>query len=118
MVRQPVCDGEAFQRYGVNWVQLDAPRHAVLHSVRSMYLLAEHCGFKIKDIVWDSTDLQFWGSEQYALDIPFCNDNSYFCDPERSLFTSAQITNWKKEAAALNRQGRGDQAAFFLALAV
>lgn len=43
LIRQPLCDSEAFRRYGVNWFQLDAPRHAILHSLNSMKLFVEKC---------------------------------------------------------------------------
>jgi SAM-dependent methyltransferase len=113
LIRQPLCDSEAFQRYGMNWCQLDAPRHAVLHSLISMRLLANKSGLRIQDIVWDSTDFQFWASEQYALDVALYDLKSYLLNPEGSLFSAKQIDQWKREAARLNRIGLGDQAAFF-----
>ena len=41
-------------------VGLDAPRHLFLHTVESMRLLAEEAGFEIKDIVFESSEFQFW----------------------------------------------------------
>lgn len=113
LIRQPLCDSEAFQRYGANWCQLDAPRHAVLHSLRSMRLLANQIGLKIQDIIWDSTDFQFWASEQYALDMALYDPRSYLLNREVCLFSAKQIDQWKREATRLNRIGSGDQAAFF-----
>lgn len=114
LIRQPLCDSEAFRRYGVDWFQLDAPRHAIIHSVKSMEMLTEQCGLKIKRIVWDSTDQQFWASEQYAHGIPMYDNRSYLQNPERSLFGPGQILEWKREAAVLNRNSLGDQAAFYI----
>jgi SAM-dependent methyltransferase len=114
LIRQPLCDSEAFFRYGSDWFQLDAPRHAIIHSVKSMGILAKQCGLKIKKIVWDSTDQQFWASEQYAHGVPMYDDRSYFRHPERSLFDRGQILEWKRQAAALNENSLGDQAAFYL----
>lgn len=114
LIRQPLSDSEAFRRYGPHWFQLDAPRHAAIHSVKSMEWLVEKCGMKIERIVWDSTDLQFWASEQYAMGIPLFSETSYFCNPAQSPFSTIQIKHWKKEAAKLNRVGLGDQAAFYL----
>jgi len=114
LLRQPVCDSEAFRRYQCNWFQIDPPRHVVIHSVKSMNLLSEKCGFRIRDVIWDSTDLQFWASEQCVMDVPLYSDTSYFVSPEKGLFSPSQINQWKREAALLNRRGSGDQAAFFL----
>lgn len=114
LIRTPLCSSEAFRRYGANWFQLDAPRHVVLHSLASMKLLVQECGLRIKTIVWDSTDQQFWASEQYANDMAMYAEESYFCNPEGSQFTAQQIFRWKREAARLNRSYLGDQAAFFI----
>ena len=114
LVRQPLCDSEAFHRYGSNWFQLDAPRHALIHSVDSMKLLLQECSLRIRRIVWDSTDQQFWASEQYATDIPMYSEESYFHNPERSRFSFQRIARWKREAIRLNRSCLGDQAAFYI----
>ncbi len=114
LLRQPLSDGEAFRRYGPHWFQLDAPRHAAIHSVKSMEWLARECGMEVERIIWDSTDLQFWVSEQYARDIPLYAETSYLCNSARSPFAAGQIKQWKREAVRLNRIGLGDQAAFYL----
>jgi SAM-dependent methyltransferase len=114
LVRQPVSDSEAFRSYGSNWFQLDAPRHAVVHSLTSMKLIVQQCGLTIKDIVWDSTDQQFWASEQYAQGVPMYDERSYLQNPEHSLFSRGQILAWKRQAAVLNKNSVGDQAAFYL----
>ena len=104
LVRIPVVSA-AWEEYGVDWVQLDAPRHLHLHTEMSMAILAEMCGFEIRHIVYDSSDFQFWGSEQYRMDIPL---------QERYPFTASQVSAFTARAAELNRTGRGDQACFFL----
>ena len=114
LVRQPVSDSEAFRKYGSNWFQLDAPRHAVVHSLTSMKLIVQQCGLTIKDTVWDSTDQQFWASEQYAGDVPMYDKHSYLRNPECSLFTPNQILEWKREATRMNKNRVGDQVAFYI----
>lgn len=114
IVRQPLCDSEAFCKYGSNWFQLDAPRHAVVHSLKSMRLIVQQCGLRIKDILWDSTDQQFWASEQYLRGISMYDEHSYFRNPKSSSFTASQILEWKREASILNKNGVGDQAAFYI----
>jgi SAM-dependent methyltransferase len=69
-VAVPLADSWAHEHYGTNWVQLDAPRHLYLHTPESLRIVAEKAGFTVRDIFYDSFELQFWGSEQYAVDIP------------------------------------------------
>lgn len=114
LIRIPVASSFAWQHYGVNWVQLDAPRHYFLHTVESMQLLASQAGLIVERVVHDSTEFQFWGSEQYAKDIPLMSDQSYRTHPEQSIFSAADIRAFQARAAELNRQGNGDTAAFHL----
>ncbi|HAZ13273.1 MAG: hypothetical protein A2X86_08075 [Bdellovibrionales bacterium GWA2_49_15] len=114
LMRVPVAGTYAWKTYGVNWVQLDAPRHFFLHTVASMKLLASHVGFKRVDTVFDSWDFQFWGSEQYLQDIPLRDKRSYAESYDESLFTKEQIQSFRDKAIALNKQNDGDAASFFL----
>lgn len=59
MIRIPVSDGKAWEIYGTHWVQLDAPRHFFIHSVKSMKLLAEQTVFKVSTIIFDSAGSSF-----------------------------------------------------------
>jgi len=116
LVRIPMADSEAWRRYGTDWVQLDAPRHLVLHTRSSLELVAGRSGFRIDRVTWDSTAFQFWGSEQYRRGIPLRDRRSHAVDPRRSPFTRAQIALYEQMANELNRRGAGDQAVFFLSL--
>jgi SAM-dependent methyltransferase len=113
LVRIPV-KGHAWEHYGTDWVQLDAPRHFYLHTERSLGLLAGAAGFRIERVVYDSSSLQFWGSEQYRKDLPLTDPRSYAKNQAASLFTSDRIRAFERRAAALNRERRGDQACFYL----
>jgi len=116
LLRQPLSDSEAFEIYGPNWFQLDAPRHNVIHSEASFRMMAKECGLCVKQIVRDSTDMQFWASEQYRGDVPMYSERSYFRGGQghSSLFSPRQIASFKKRARELNRRGRGDQGAFVM----
>ncbi len=103
VVRIPVVNW-AWKRYGPNWVQLDAPRHLFVHSIRSFTILAERSGFKVQKMLFDSTDLQFWGSDGYARDIPLRSARPRLL--KRSLL--------RLRAVAFNFRNLGDQAQFYL----
>ena len=114
LLRIPTVSSWAWQEYGVNWVQLDAPRHLYLHSLKSMQRLAEQTGFKTEKVSYDSNALQFWGSMQYQQDIPLRDPRSWAESPQNSLFTRQQMHEFSYRARELNNVNQGDQAAFYL----
>lgn len=114
LIRVPLAQTYAWKTYGVNWVQLDAPRHLYLHSERSMEILAKQAGFLVEKVVYDSTAFQFWGSVQCQKGIPLMNQNSYAVNPKKSIFSKKEIQLFEEEAIKLNKERNGDQAYFFL----
>ena len=114
LLRIPLKTDHIWNLYGIDWVQIDAPRHFFIHTMRSLRHLADKAELLIKDVVFDSTEFQFWGSEQYKKDIPLTAENSYAVSPRKSIFTPRQIAEFKKIAGDLNKTNRGDQAVFYL----
>ncbi|MBA7518216.1 hypothetical protein ES705_10284 [subsurface metagenome] len=114
LIRIPVSGSYSWKEHGTNWVALDAPRHFHLHTPRSMKLLAEKTGFILNKIVFDSSEYQFIGSEQYKRDIYLKDENSYYENPAKSIFTKRIIKQFRKRAKQLNRTGEGDAACFYL----
>jgi SAM-dependent methyltransferase len=114
LIRMPAVPCYAWQHYGTDWVQLDAPRHAFVHSKESLRRLADRCGLAIERVEYDSTAFQFWGSEQYRRGIPLRSPRSFGENPAASPFTAEAIRAFEARAAALNARGEGDQACFFL----
>jgi len=106
LVRIPVVGSAAWEEYGVDWVQLDAPRHLFVHSVESIRRLGEGAGLRLEAVEHDSTEFQFTGSELYRRDIPL-----RAADPSR--FGRAELRRFRSRARELNAAGRGDQAAFY-----
>ena len=95
-------------------VALDAPRHLFLHTVESIELLAKQAGFKVADLEFDSTTLQFVGSELYLRDIPLKDGTSDSQNPQSSIFSAEQLQDFKATALKLNKTRDGDQACFYL----
>lgn len=113
-IAMPVKTETIWGQYGTNWVQIDAPRHLVIHTVASFKNLARRTGFDVTDVIFNSTAFQFWGSEQYMRDIPLKSERSYSISPDNSIFTSEMIQHYQREAERLNLQSEGDQAIFVL----
>ena len=114
LVRIPVAAGEAWTTYGVDWYQIDAPRHLVIPSARGMQELAQRAGLRISNVDYDSDETQFLCSEQYKRDISLRDGRSYYHNPHQALFAEPEIANAKARAQAANRAGTGDQACFYL----
>ncbi len=114
MLRIPTVTSWAWRHYAENWVQLDAPRHFFLHSLKSIHILAEKTGFDFDDVIYDSFAFQSWGSEQYKNDIALTDENSYAINPEKSMFSKQDIKKFEKHSKILNQSKAGDQAAFYL----
>lgn len=106
LVRTPTVPCLAWERYRDRWVQLDAPRHLVIHSPRSMRMMAERAGLVLERVEYDSTEFQFVGSELYRRDRSLRDG--------LAAFTRRQRRGFAQQAAALNARSQGDQAAFFL----
>lgn len=114
LLRIPTVTSEAWDIYRTNWVQLDAPRHFFLHSHQSIRHLASSTGFTIESLTCDSTAFQFWGSEQYANDIPLMSKLSYLTSRSASRFSKSTIREYEMQAERLNKEQRGDQIAVLL----
>ncbi|MEM7185718.1 MAG: class I SAM-dependent methyltransferase [Bacteroidota bacterium] len=112
ILRIPTVSSFAWEHYGEDWVQLDAPRHFFLHSRESIQLLAEAAGMELAKVVYDSTHFQFMGSEKYLKNIPLS------AKKEKGLWASLRRKwdkwRYQRKADRLNKANRGDQAAFIL----
>jgi SAM-dependent methyltransferase len=106
LIRIPTASSWAWEHYREHWVQLDPPRHFFLHSRESLARLAEQAGLVVTDVVYDSTEFQFTGSELYRRDRPLTE--------LATAYSSAELRAFRRRADALNAEHRGDQAAFYL----
>lgn len=114
LIRIPVAGSHAWRTYGTDWVQLDAPRHLHLHTPESMRIIGEAAGLEIARIEYDSTGLQFWGSEQYRRGISLDDPRSHAFGAKGSVFSRREMREFERRAIELNREGLGDSAAFYL----
>ena len=113
IVRIPTPSCELWDKYGHNWVQLDAPRHVFLPSRVGIAKLAERTGFVLEKSIDDSSEFGFWGSELYQIDVPLRSTSGQANNPVK-YFESEQIASWRNLSKDLNSKNRGDQATFVL----
>jgi hypothetical protein len=74
--------------------------------------LATKSGFELTETIFDSSEIQFAGSELYVKGIPLNVDNKLI--DVSNIFTAEQRVGWRQEAEELNKTGQGDQAIFYL----
>jgi SAM-dependent methyltransferase len=108
LIRVPVTDAQVWKDEGVNWVQLDAPRHLSIPSTKGLMDLGRSVGFDTKKIVFDSTSFQFWGTELYKKGIPLREGEEKL----GSIF-GHDIKKFHKKALLNNKKGIGDQACLY-----
>lgn len=111
VIRIPVKSQPIWEKYGVNWYQIDAPRHFFLHTVESFRILCNKTNLIVEDIIFDSYDACLICCEKFSRDISTR-------DPEWQTFKlDDETTNrLKEEIRELNKKNQGDQAIFVLKL--
>ncbi len=113
LIRIPLVSSLVWEKYGVNWVELDAPRHLYLHSTNSIKLLANSVGLELYKVVYDSLPFEFYGSEQYSRDIPLTDPRSFWINPGSPLFSPEERKKFELTAARVNADQRGGRAGFY-----
>jgi 2-polyprenyl-3-methyl-5-hydroxy-6-metoxy-1,4-benzoquinol methylase len=111
LVRMPIMGSVAWDRYGMDWVQVDAPRHLVLYTPRAMDAMAASAGLRVERLFHDSWSFQFWGSELVRRGLPHKGAS---LAQARAHFSKAQIAAWEKESRELNARGQGDAGGYVL----
>lgn len=111
LVRVPSVSSEAWDEYGTDWFQFDAPRHLALPSRAGMAAAAARAGLKVSAEFQDSNAKQFWISEHYRQGIPLAE--AVLHPP-----VGDDLARYQARAAAANTAGRGDQAGFLLEVSV
>ena len=111
LIRIPVADTFAFRTYGANWVNLDAPRHFFLHTSISIQNLANAVGLQLVETIYDSHQLQFFGSELYKQGISLVE---FSTGKHANIFTASQMKRFQQTSEMLNANRNGDFACFYL----
>jgi SAM-dependent methyltransferase len=114
LLRIPLADSWACRQYGVDWVQLDAPRHLHLHTRRSVRRLARDFGFEVERIVDDSKPFQIVGSERIRRSLPLNPRRDASFLHTLSEFFSGSRLYARVKAWRLRTSNQGDQACFYL----
>lgn len=110
LIRIPLAQSWAWDEYGPNWVQLDPPRHFTLFSRAGFENAAALTGWQVADVRYDSSRFQMTGSVVKARGV---NVHADFSTVD-TAFSADELSEYDELSERLNREKRGDQAAFFL----
>ena len=111
LLRFPVIDSFAFEKYKDNWVQFDAPRHLNLFTRKSIQLAIEKAGgLAIEKLYDDSFHFQFTGSELYLKRLSLKREDNN----RKKRLLSPDTYRYHFLAKKLNQQNKGDQVVVIL----
>lgn len=113
-IQIPIFPNAAWDTFGVNWYQLDAPRHLFLHSEKSMNYLCEKCGLKLSDVQYNSNEYQFAVSYFYMDGYSYAEATGQIETMGSHEETRDLIENFKKNADKVNQKRYGDHAVLFV----
>ena len=114
LVRIPVTDTYFWNTFGVDWAELDAPRHLYLMAPRTMDTLAHQTGFRLRKTTFDSQGWEIAASQQYQADIPLRDPRSFANGGTSQMFTADQLKQFEVQAQALNSAADAGRACFYL----
>lgn len=107
LVRLPLTGSYHWKHYGIDWFQLDAPRHLSIPSVQGMGILAQRCGYVVEHVGFDALPLHLHASELYQKGIPGCQHRP-------DMHTPIQWKQFARLTDRLNRSGEADSGVFVL----
>lgn len=108
LIRCPVADAEVWKESRELWVQLDAPRHLIIPTLKGLQICASQVGFVLDEVEFDSSDFQFWGTELYRRGISLNKGKTL------KFLTQEERKGMQEKALRYNQEGKGDQACFYL----
>lgn len=110
-IKIPVYPNIAYDMFGVNWYQLDAPRHIILHSKQSLELLAQKHDLAIIKREYDSNTSQILSSYLYSIGISLWEQTNELIYEH---FSQESLEDIIESCIIANQNEYGDHAIFYL----
>ena len=112
IIRIPLVQNRIINKFGLNWIQFDAPRHHSLLSEKGFCNLIKKANLYIVEKYFDSTSFVFWGSYLASLKIPLSDRRKMTYKAKVGLKLS--IVFGILYSRYINFRKQGDQACFIL----
>ncbi len=117
LIRIPLASMGPWQRYQTDWVELDAPRHFLLHTEESLGQLAAAHGFQVDRVEYEAEPFAYAMSELYRSGRPLFDDDAGRFREWREVFSASECADFERLALEDQQSGRAGRAAFHLSLA-
>jgi 2-polyprenyl-3-methyl-5-hydroxy-6-metoxy-1,4-benzoquinol methylase len=114
LIRTPIMGSWFWREYGLDWWELDAPRHLVIFSAKGLTRLAHDVGLEVVHAYRDSSAIEFIGSEQYRRDLAMYEPGSWFVDQDPAVVSPEDMQAFGERARVLNAEGDGGRGGFLL----
>lgn len=114
LIRIPIMNQPLFNKYGVNMVFLDSPRHFFIHTIKSITTLLTEVGLAVKTIVYDAEVFDVITSEEWMRDISMQDSRSYSVNKKNSIFSKKEIIGFKRFINELNSQEKSSSVAIYV----
>jgi SAM-dependent methyltransferase len=114
IIRIPTVSSFAWKHYRECWFQLDAPRHICIPSRDGLSQLAKSCGLEVESNYDDSTESQFWLSEEIQNGNSTMDPSNEFSTFRTSTHSNLQMWKMRIKAKSLNKSHNGDQVVMIL----
>ncbi len=113
LIRIPIMSLPLFDKYGVNMVFLDPPRHFFIHSIKSITKLLTQLGFVIKKTIYDAQVFDVVTSAEWMRDISMKDARSYSVNKKNSTFSKKEIMEFKRFINELNSHQQSSSIAIY-----
>jgi SAM-dependent methyltransferase len=103
LIQMPTPSSDAWEEYGTDWAQWDAPRHLTLMTRKGVSILAANCGFDVREIIDIGDRWSLMSSELNRRGILIGWGEQY-----NRHFTRWDQAAFRRKAISANAAGRGD----------
>jgi SAM-dependent methyltransferase len=111
LLRIPIVSSEAWRMYGVNWYNMDPPRHLFLHTYRSLDLLLKKNDLCVEQIYYESDWTTLYLSHCYKKDLS-PSDRGFQSFASRIFIKITKYFHFKRLSSQINRNGQSDLVCF------
>ena len=114
LVRMPVMNTYFWRTFGVDWVEIDAPRHLHVMAPETVGMLAEKTGFHLRKTTYDSQGWELAASHQFRANIPLRDARSFDQAGVNGMFSAERLEKFEAQSSQLNQAADGGRACFYL----
>lgn len=111
-VNIPIFPNIAYDMFGVDWFQIDAPRHIFIPSRKTLEYFEKKCGLRIVRINYNSSMMQITSSYLYEKGVPLYLHNHL--EILRAYFSEQEMVEICKTCAECNKNEYGDHVEIYM----